>query len=256
MNFQNVSKNEDFDSQLQKFIDAKNKKTPNELELRNLLASMNLPIVERSVKKQIANLPKSITAEDCFQEGFLGLLKAFERFNPAKNPNFQAWATHNIKYAILDYLRNNDEFSRKLRTFIKNYKKAKEKLEALLFRTPTEEEIFAKLDINRREYQKYKIYTTALQTLSLDEMFGNSENDNCLSRLDIEVDKSSDDPVYSTLEKEIVFDSFHKLTFNERIILALLYVEKLKQKQIAEILELSEGRVSQIINGLILKLTD
>jgi len=103
------------------------------------------------------NLPVHVDLDDLVHAGILGLFDAASKFNPDKQVVFSSYAKHRIKGAILDSLRQLDWASRDLRRRHKQVEAATHDLAATLQRTPTEDEIAAKLGINVDRWRQMMI---------------------------------------------------------------------------------------------------
>lgn len=185
-----------------------------------------------------------IDTADVTNEGVLGLMNAIENFDPEKKVKFETYASIVIRGTIIDYIRKNDNIPHRLS---KIGKEAQDAFNALYMeneREPTDEEVARKLGLNSEELNKYLSRIMLYQVFSLDELLYN----------DVELkNELSDNSIGAT--EEIIFredlikrlsDAIETLPERERLIITLYYHESLKLREIGEVLELTEGRVSQL----------
>ncbi len=229
----------------------KNNKNPyiyNEKKREELIKSM-LPRVRDialSIYSKFSYLEPSLELQDIIQIGVLGLLDAVNKFDATKEVKFETYAEFRIRGAILDELRKEDILPRYKRETVKKVEEAINKLSTKFMREPTEEEIAKELKI------------------SVDEVFEalrHKENSHYLSYSDIEPFlkdvKDIFDPQLNAIKrdlKEKLAIAISKLTDKEKIVLNLYFYEELTLKEIGEVLEISESRVSQIRSEAMKKL--
>src|SRR6202522_34528 len=108
----------------------------NAREIRNQIVIEHLPLVKVIAIRVRENLPVHIELDDLIHAGVLGLFDAVEKYNASKNVEFQAYAKHRIKGAILDSLRQLDWASRDMRRRQKQVDTVSRDLTAKLGRTP------------------------------------------------------------------------------------------------------------------------
>lgn len=74
-----------------------------------------LPLV-RGIARTISRaLPPVVEVQELIHDGVLGLLESMRRFDPSRGVEFRAYATHRIRGAILDGLRERDPLPRSIR---------------------------------------------------------------------------------------------------------------------------------------------
>ncbi len=163
-----------------------------------------------------------------------------EKFSEEEKQNivFSTFAERRIKGAILDSLRNLDFLPRNVRTRLKALDAAVNELAGKLGRKPTVQEI-----IDNTEYSEEDIYRLmGLQEnekmLSLDETVGDGD--------DTSLGLTPEDEVMKTNLIERMAEEIDKLSEKERQVVTLYYYEELTMKEVAEVLNITESRVSQI----------
>jgi RNA polymerase sigma factor for flagellar operon FliA len=143
-----------------------------------------------------------------------------------------------------------------LRRKAKALEKAYASLEQELGRYPTEEEVASFLGIKEEDLEKQLQDIGYLNILALEQPIENSDND-LFSLADFIKDQNSPEPSesieYAELQKSLA-DAIQSLNDQEKMVITLYYYEELTSKEISKILELSEGRISQIHKKAVLKL--
>ena len=226
------------------------------LEDHSALIRDNLYLVDILVGRMVTQVPSFMNKDDMRSAGMLGLIDAANKFDPSKNILFKTFAEYRIRGAILDEMRKLDWFSRSLREKQSNLSRTMTRLERKLGRTPEEEEMAQAMEISLEEYQQILGEVSHLGCVSLNETLDNSEDG--VSFLDALVDKRSDLSPASRLENKeltrIMAGILQELSEKERLVISLYYYEELTQKEIADVLEVSEGRISQLHSQALLKL--
>ncbi|MCT4688253.1 FliA/WhiG family RNA polymerase sigma factor [Vallitalea sp.] len=198
-------------------------------------------------------LGNNVEYEDLVGYGVFGLIDAIDKFNFEKGVKFETYASLRIRGAILDNIRRMDWIPRSLRKKQKLIDNANSKLENALERLATDEEIACELDITLKEYKKWLNQTKLLTLTSLEEYIEQG------SEIRIEpMNKSRYTQPERVVEKnelkEILAEVIDNLLENEKRVIVLYYFEELTLKEISQILEVSESRVSQIHTKALKKL--
>jgi len=216
-------------------------------------------LVEQMASRLGMTIPKNIIPkEDLIGLGYIGLIEAIQKFDYTKGYQFETFGLWRIKGAMLDGIRKMDWVPRGLREKAKKLNTAFRHLEQTLMRSPSEEELSQYLAISLEEVDQ-AIATLSFSTLlSLNEpVNANEEEGKEQSRLDQIKDHHSVSHVQKLQMEEfrnIIAESIDKMPEKERLIISLLYYEGLTQVEIAEVLNLTKGRISQIHSQAILRL--
>lgn len=226
------------------------------LEERNKIILEFLPKITYIVKSiKYDNLPPTLTEEDLVNIGVLGLIDAIEKYDPSKNVKLSTYAEIRIRGHILDALRKLDWIPRNVRQKAKEIERAILKVEQELGREASAKEIADYIGISEEEYIKYaeKISNSILVSI---DMSLNSDNENGTKLWQIlSVSEDTPDKYVEEEElKEILSDIIFKLSEKERLVITLYYYEELPMKKIAEILGLTESRISQIHTKTMIKI--
>jgi RNA polymerase sigma factor FliA len=229
---------------------------PPHLENRTQLIQDHLYLVDIIARRMVTQVPAFMSRDDIKSAGMLGLLDAANKFDPAKNILFKTFAEYRIRGAIFDEMRKLDWFSRSLRDKQNKIGKTISELEMRLGRDPEEHEVAAAMSISLDEYRAILVEVNHLGCVSLNESLDHSEEGR--SFLDNLTDERPQALPGTRIEDQqltaVIVKVLGQLTEKERIVISLYYYEELTQKEIAEAMELSEGRVSQLHSQALIKL--
>jgi RNA polymerase sigma factor FliA len=216
----------------------------------------HLYLVDILVGRMVTQVPSFMNKDDMKSAGMLGLLDAANKYDSSKNILFKTFAEYRIRGAILDEMRKLDWFSRSLREKQTRIGRTILDLELKLGRDPEEHEVAKAMDLTVEDYQTMLSEVGHLGCVSLNETLDNSDEGS--SFLDSIMDQRSDISPGARIEGEQLAEKMAEvlaqLSKKERLVISLYYYEELTQKEIAEILELSEGRVSQLHSQALIKL--
>ncbi len=204
------------------------------------------------------NLPASVEYDDLVGAGIMGLIKAVELFEPERGLKFETFATHKIRGAILDELRALDWVPRSVRQKSRLLQKTYAKLENQLGRMPYDDEVASHLNLSPTEFEEMLSDVAPATILSLEEALPERGDEHkSLSLIDTIEDPQGTNPLkelgYQEV-KRILKETIAQLPEKEKLVVALYHYEELTLKEIGEVLNLTESRVSQIHSKAMLKL--
>jgi len=207
------------------------------------------------VQRMIPHVPSFMTKDDMTSAAMMGLVDAASKYDPTQGTQFKTFAEYRIRGAIFDEMRKLDWFSRSLREKNRNLTQTMLKLERKLGHSPDEHEMAEALDMSIEEYHELLGKVSHLGCVSLHETLDHTGEGR--SFLDSLKDTGGPTPLELIESKEMTFiiaDLLEELTEKERLVVALYYYEELTQKEIAEVLDVTEGRVSQLHSQALTKL--
>lgn len=212
---------------------------------RSQLIESEINSVKKIAYHYYGRIKNAVEIEDLLQIGFLGLVDASHRYVEAEQGSFKAYASIRIKGAIVDYLRKSSNLCR---TTIARRKKVLSAEKALLDsngRLPSDQELSDYLRISIDELFDWRTAFQANQLQSLDEVH------NEFSEWFADLSAPVEDHIYLDELKGGLRTSLDGLKPNEALVLQLYYVEELNVYEIAEVMEISTGRVSQLKSAAI-----
>ena len=187
-----------------------------------------------------SKLPRTIELGELISAGTLGLMEAFGKFQAALGIRFETYAENRIRGAMLDELRRLDWFPRSLRQRVRQLDEATWRIEHDKGRPPTEEELQAHTGLSAQEVRSGLEALQNQLTLSLDAI-----HDALLSP-----DTGSDNEPFDTTAQAELIDRvatlIDTLTPREKLVLSLYYADELNMREVAEVIGITEGRVSQL----------
>ena len=212
----------------------------------------------KSAALQIRGVYSSFAqVDDIVSEGILTLLSSLDKFDPDKGIKFETYVAKRIRGMVIDLARKQDWLPRNIRQRAKEIDTAVSHLANELGRFPTDHEVADHLGIPADKYQKEAARVALSNTLSLDAL---------MDARDIEgyrFEVSTEDP---TVQPETVLEDrelqetlaagIAALQKNEQIVLSLYYEKNLHMKEIAQVMGVSEPRISQIHSRAIQKLRE
>ena len=185
-------------------------------------------------------------ADDLFQVGCIGLIKAIDNFNVDLNVKFSTYGVPMIIGEIRRYLRDNSSMrvSRSMRDTAYKVLQAKEQFMSQHQREPTVEEIAQILDVRREEI------VFALEAItdpvSLYEPVYSDSGDTVCVMDQVKDSKNTDD---SWFERSALKEAVARLTERERKILALRFFQGKTQMEVSVEVGISQAQVSRLEKG-------
>lgn len=129
------------------------KKDPSNIELRNKLVEIYMPLVRYNGERIWSRLPEGVDLEDLISAGVFGLIDAIEAFDLDRGVKFETYCVPRIRGAMLDELRTMDWVPRLVRSKASKLNEAVQTLEAKLGRQPSEAELAEHLGITEEELE-------------------------------------------------------------------------------------------------------
>jgi len=195
--------------------------------------------------------------DDIISEGVLTLSNAIDKFDPEKGVKFETYVSKRIRGMIIDIARKQDWLPRNLRKRTKEIDIAVTELFSRLGRYPTDSEIAEKLGISTERYQKDAAGVALGNVLSLDAMLDMNSSESGYADIPSKDEKEQPEAVFQEQEfKKMLAEGIKTLKQNEQIVLSLYYEKNLHMTEIAQIMEVSSPRVSQIHACAVTKLQD
>ena len=230
------------------------KKDIDNQELRNRLVEIYLPLVKYNGERIWSRLPEGVELDDLISAGVFGLMDAIDAFDLAREVKFETYCVPRIRGAMLDELRSMDWVPRLVRSKASKLNEALKKLEARLGRQPSEIELAEELQISVAELEKMMMDANAVNLISLNKKWYETDSYKDVREIDILEDKKGEDPTRRIQKNDLMRLVTKGLNRNERLIIILYYYEELTMKEIGATLDLSESRVSQMHSSIVQRL--
>jgi RNA polymerase sigma factor for flagellar operon FliA len=206
-------------------------------------------LVKYVAGKVSVGMPGSVDFDDLVGYGQFGLLDAINKFDPEKNVKFKTYAVTRIRGAIFDELRTLDWVPRSVRQKSREIEDTIVQLESKLGRPASDSEVASAMGISEDEYHQTILKVSGTSVLSLNDVwYSGDESENVSIGDSIESPLSLNPEVIVEREevRRIIIESINELPEKEKMVLVLYYHEDMTFKEIGQVLEVSESRVSQL----------
>jgi len=194
------------------------------------------PLVRRIAAQICSRLSANVMLDDLIQEGMTGLLDALQRYKPQPNLSFEAYASTRIRGAIYDACRRDDILPRHQRDRVRELEKITRSLEQSLGRLPKEHEVAQAAGLDLASY--HETLDSLVHLMPID---------------DVAEDLLPSDPYGDPIEQiagrqlmEQLTDILKKLPEKQQLVMALHYQEDLSYREMAAVMDLTPGRISQL----------
>ena len=216
-------------------------KTP---QLREKLIIEYSGLVKVVAGKLSMYLGYNVEYDDLVGYGVFGLIDAIDKFDYGKGIKFETYASLRIRGEILDQIRKMDWIPRTVRQKQKQLDMAYRKIEEKTGRLATDEEIAEELGISMDELLNMQNETKVSNIISLDEYM--EQGDSKVEPVETKDYMQPDRVVEKEELKKLLLEVLETLTDKEKKVILLYYYEELTLKEIANVLEVSESRISQL----------
>lgn len=216
-----------------------------------------LPLVKFIAQRIAGRLPSHVELDDLIESGIIGLIDALTKYDPGHRTKFKTYAEFRIRGAILDELRALDWVPRSTRQKATQLDRAYGELEQRLGRPATDAEMMAHLGLGPAEFDEIVAEARGVALVSLDELRSEGGEGFERSLIDYLADPQNPSPINtmgSDQLQRILAETIDLLPEKERLVISLYYYEELTMKEIGEVLDVTESRVSQIHTKAILRL--
>lgn len=214
-------------------------------DIREKLILEYAPLVKLVAGRLSMYLGNNVEYDDLVSYGIFGLIDAIDKFNTTKEVKFETYASLRIRGAILDQIRKMDWIPRTVRQRQKQIAAAISEIEATTGKAATDEQVAQALGISDEEYTGWQSQMKVTGVVSLEDFVeqGSDVADN--RGLSSQIERPEDHIEKEEL-KAVLAEALELLTEKEKKVVVLYYYEELTLKEISNILEVSESRVSQL----------
>jgi len=225
-------------------------KTP---QLREQIILEYAPLVKLVAGRLSMYLGYNVEYEDLVSYGIFGLIDAIDKFDLGKEVKFETYASLRIRGTILDQIRKMDWIPRTVRQKQKRIDEAIKQIEMRTGKNASDEELAEELGISDDELLNWQSQLKVTNVVSLNEYLEQG------SEPVMDAHKNShfvqpEDKVQEDELKQMLTETMETLTEKERKVILFYYYEELTLKEISNILEVSESRVSQLHTKALLKM--
>ena len=219
-----------------------------ELNEMNAMIEANLPLVKHIVLQVAVHFPRHVKREELARAGALGLVEAARRYDESRGVPFDRFAAQRIRGAILDAVRAADWAPRSVRTLARKLEATEQRLASRLGRVPSIEEMAEALsmdtgDLNRLRDRMFRSVVLALEHEVSDDV------DDDLTLVDVLVDHAAVEPSEELETRELhayLRDAIALLPERQRLVIIGYFLEGRTSQDLADFLDVTESRISQI----------
>ena len=190
----------------------------------------------------------STEIDDLVQIGYHGLILAAQNYTVQEGATFASYASLRIRGSIVDHLRKNSNLCRTTIQMQQQANRAERELQTQLGRPPSKEEIARKIGITEDEMMGWEQAFQANVHQSLDSVYDD------FSIWFVSPENTPEENISDSQLRDVLKRALKTLPEREALVIQLYYVEELNVYEIAEVLEVTTGRVSQIKKAAIGKL--
>jgi RNA polymerase sigma factor for flagellar operon FliA len=208
-------------------------------------------LVKRIAYHLLNKLADSVQVEDLIQAGMLGLLEAIKNYDSTQGASFETYAGIRIRGSMLDEVRRSDWTPRSVHKKWRKVTEAIRSIENQTGRAARSTEIAEYLGIDVEEYNRILEDSCSCRLFSVEELA--ESGDHFLDEAVNFMQEPIADLSREGLQKAVA-DAIKGLPEREQLILSLYYEEELNLREIGEVLNISESRVSQICSQAVLRL--
>ncbi|MEM9400644.1 MAG: FliA/WhiG family RNA polymerase sigma factor [Verrucomicrobiota bacterium] len=208
-----------------------------------------LPLAHHIVSRMSMFLPSYLSRDDLTSAAVIGLINAVDNYDPTKGTSLKTYCSLRIKGSVLDELRRLNWAPRSVVRESRKLQKVQEELAQKLGREPTEEEVRQEIGLTAREFEDLVDRVKPVSFFSLQDTVGDGIDGDSLCHEEVVADPKSQcasEIVLHEEDKDLLKQLLNTLPMQQMQVLTLYYLEDLRLKEIAEILGLTESRVSQV----------
>ncbi|EOS73163.1 MAG: FliA/WhiG family RNA polymerase sigma factor [Lachnospiraceae bacterium] len=214
-------------------------------EIREKLILEYAPLVKLVAGRLSMYLGYNVEYDDLVSYGIFGLIDAIDKFDNMKAVKFETYASLRIRGAILDQIRKMDWIPRTIRQKQKKIDAVMKEIEASKGRAATDEEIARSLGISDDDYLSWQSQMKITNVVSLNE-FMESGSEIPAEQTGQQRFDSPEEVMEKEELKKVLQQALELLTEKEKKVILLYYYEDLTLKEISNVLEVSESRISQL----------
>ncbi len=214
-------------------------------ELREKLIIEYAPLVKVVAGRLSMYLGYNVEYDDLVSYGIFGLIDAIDKFDLGKDVKFETYASLRIRGAILDQIRKMDWIPRTVRQKQKKMEEAIRTVETRTGKNASDEEVARELGIADEELNEWQSQLKVTNVVSLNE-FVEQGGEPVMAAQNNSHFVQPEEAIAEEELKKVLEETMSLLTEKEQKVILLYYYEELTLKEISNILEVSESRVSQL----------
>jgi len=228
-----------------------------EAEVHRLIEE-HLPLVRHVVFQVAVHFPRHVDREELATAGALGLVEAARRYDQARGVPFDRFAAQRIRGAILDAVRAADWAPRSVRTLARKLEQVEQQLATKLGRVPNAHEKAEALGMEPDELRRLQDRMFRSVVLALEHEVGDVADEE-LTLVDVLADDHNREPSEELENRELhsyLRDAVGLLPERHRLVIVGYFLEGAKSQELAQLLGVTESRISQLRSEALAMLRD
>lgn len=221
------------------------------------LIEEHLPLVRHVVFQVAVHFPRHVDREELATAGALGLVEAARRYDESRGVPFDRFAAQRIRGAILDAVRAADWAPRSVRTLARKLETVEQQLATKLGRVPNAHEKAEALGMEPEELRRLQDRMFRSVVLALE--YEVADDDEELTLVDVLADDHTKEPSEELESRELhayLRDAVHLLPERHRLVIVGYFLEGRKSQDLAQLLGVTESRISQLRSEALAMLRD
>ena len=203
-----------------------------------------MPAVKAMAYRLKSRLPSSVEVSDLISVGSEAMVRLSHSYDKSQNDNFWGYVKQRVYGSMLDYLRTLDSISRNSRKLVKDIDRLSDEYYNKHQSEPSDEYLAKALNEDISKIKEARNLSDIAFVLRLEDQY------ELLSEYNTEAQIEKDELI------EHIKDILSKFSERDQMIIQLYYYEELSLKEISEILNITESRISQIHKRLITKIRE
>lgn len=214
-------------------------------ETREQIIVEYAPLVKVVAGRLNMYLGNNVEYDDLVGYGIFGLIDAIDKFDYAKEVKFETYASLRIRGAILDQIRKMDWIPRTIRQRQKKIDTAMREIETVSGKNATDQELAEQIGITTDELLEWQSQMKITNVISLNEYLEQG-SEIPRERNESKQYANPEEELEKSELKEKLAEALEVLTEKEKKVILLYYYEDLTLKEISNVMEVSESRISQL----------
>ena len=216
----------------------------------NSLIEKNMGLVRKIAWHMHGRVKSAVDIEDLIQIGMYGLVTAAQNYVVKEGVSFSSYASIRIRGEIVDHLRRNSNLCRTTIQMQQKYKSSVEILSKKFQREPSKDEVAIEMGLKTEELNTWEQAFAANTHQSLDTVYDE------FSIWFATKEQNPEEELTDTELRENLINALKTLPEREALLIQLYYVEELNVYEIAKVLDITTGRVSQIKKNAVSRLRE
>ena len=220
-------------------------------EIKNIILLHYIGLIKTTVRRMMPKYNRYNEFDDLVNCGVIGLIDAVEKFSLDHGVKFEVYAVSRIRGEILDYMRSQDWAPPSMRKKISAIARAYEQVEYVPGVTDSDGYIAQQLDMSVEQVQKILAQSHMFNLMNFEDSITAT---NAINSAPVSEESLPESRLLDQELKAALVEMIDALPEKERLVITLYYYEGLLLKEIADILNVTESRVSQIHSKVLIKL--